>query len=78
MPAATVTVQWCCTHARKVARTSAAPADPTGAVLAATVHARLVVVGTRGRSATTSALLGSTSREILRRSPVPVIVVGSH
>jgi nucleotide-binding universal stress UspA family protein len=48
---------------------------PTPALLAAAVHARLVVVGTRRRGAPARVLFGSTSRAVLRRSPVPVVVV---
>jgi nucleotide-binding universal stress UspA family protein len=48
---------------------------PSRALLAAAAEARLVVVGTRGRSAPVRALFGSTSREVLRQSPVPVVVV---
>jgi len=51
------------------------PGQPTNALLAAAVHARLVVLGTRGRSAPARTLFGSTSRALLRRSPVPVVVV---
>jgi nucleotide-binding universal stress UspA family protein len=35
----------------------------------------MIVVGSRGRSEIRMALLGSTTREILRRSRVPVLVV---
>jgi nucleotide-binding universal stress UspA family protein len=48
---------------------------PAPALLAAAVHTRLVVVGTRGRGAPARALFGSTSRAVLRQSPVPVVVV---
>lgn len=49
--------------------------NPTRALLTAAARARLVVLGSRGRSAPVRALFGSTSREVLRRCPVPVIVV---
>jgi len=49
--------------------------SPVPALLAAAVQARLVVVGSRGRRAPARALFGSTSRAVVRRSPVPVIVV---
>jgi nucleotide-binding universal stress UspA family protein len=49
--------------------------QPTPALLAAAVGARLVVLGTRGRGAPARALFGSTSRQVLRRCPVPVVVV---
>ena len=42
---------------------------PSATLLAAAAHARLVVVGSRGRSAPARALFGSTSRELLRRCP---------
>lgn len=49
--------------------------QPTSALLAAATTARLVVLGTRARRAPARALFGSTSRAVLRRSPVPVVVV---
>jgi nucleotide-binding universal stress UspA family protein len=53
-----------------------APHDTaTNALLAAADTARLVVVGTRGRGAALRALFGSHSRELVRHSPVPVLVV---
>lgn len=48
---------------------------PAPALLAAAVRARMVVLGTRGRNAPARAFFGSTSREVLRRCPVPVTVV---
>jgi nucleotide-binding universal stress UspA family protein len=51
------------------------PGSPVSALLAAAVEARLVVLGTRARRAPARALFGSTSRAVLRRSPVPVVVV---
>ena len=48
---------------------------PSATLLAAAAHARLVVVGSRGRSAPARALFGSTSRELLRRCPTPVAVL---
>jgi nucleotide-binding universal stress UspA family protein len=54
-----------------------APAD----VLARVVEdeeADLLVVGTRGRGAMRSVLLGSVAHEMLAVSPCPVVVVSSH
>jgi nucleotide-binding universal stress UspA family protein len=48
---------------------------PAGTLLTAAITARLLVVGTHGRGATARVVLGSTSRQVLRRCPVPVIVV---
>jgi len=48
---------------------------PSAALLGSAAHARLVVVGSRGRSAPARALFGSTSRELLRRCPTPVAVL---
>jgi nucleotide-binding universal stress UspA family protein len=51
------------------------PGHPSSALVGAAAHARLLVVGSRGRSAPARALFGSTSRELLRRSPTPVAVL---
>jgi nucleotide-binding universal stress UspA family protein len=45
------------------------------AELARTRNADLVVVGSRGHGGLASALIGSVSRALLTRSPVPVMVV---
>jgi nucleotide-binding universal stress UspA family protein len=47
----------------------------TVAALAEEMQACAVVVGTRGRGAVRSKLLGSTSAELLRCAPCPVVVV---
>jgi nucleotide-binding universal stress UspA family protein len=49
--------------------------NPSAALLGSAAHARLLVVGSRGRSAPARALFGSTSRELLRRCPTPVAVL---
>ncbi|HEY7961004.1 MAG TPA: universal stress protein [Solirubrobacteraceae bacterium] len=51
--------------------------DPAAAILAAAdeQHAGAVVVGSRGLKGLRSKLLGSTSAEVLRGSPRPVVVV---
>jgi nucleotide-binding universal stress UspA family protein len=38
-------------------------------------QADLIVVGTHGRSGLTRALLGSTTEEVVRHSPIPVLTV---
>ena len=38
-------------------------------------HADLIVIGTHGRRGMSRALLGSGAEQILRRSPVPVLLV---
>jgi len=48
---------------------------PAIALLSAAAEARLVVLGTRTRGVAARALFGSTSRAVLRSSPVPVVVV---
>lgn len=48
---------------------------PTTALLDAARRARLLVVGSRGRSAPVRVRMGSTCRDVLRRSPTPVEVV---
>lgn len=47
----------------------------TVAALAGEMEACAIVVGTRGRGAVRSKLLGSTSAELLRCAPCPVVVV---
>ena len=49
-------------------------AERIGAV-AAEIGADLVVAGTEARGAISGMILGDTTREILRRSPCPVVVV---
>lgn len=49
--------------------------QPAELLLAQAEGAQLVVVGTRSRGAAVRALLGSTSRGLLRHSPCPVAVV---
>ncbi|GAA0919089.1 universal stress protein [Pseudonocardia zijingensis] len=51
------------------------PGSPVPALLAAAVDARLVALGTRAHRAPARVLFGSTSRAVLRRSPVPVVAV---
>jgi nucleotide-binding universal stress UspA family protein len=41
------------------------------------IRADLVVAGTQGRGAISSVVMGDTTREILRKSPCPVVVVPS-
>jgi nucleotide-binding universal stress UspA family protein len=50
--------------------------NPARALLRAAEGSRLLVLGTRGDGAYRRDLFGSTSREVLRRSPVTVLVVG--
>jgi nucleotide-binding universal stress UspA family protein len=45
------------------------------ALLAESADAVMLVVGTRGRSGLAGMLLGSTSRKVVERSRVPVVVV---
>jgi nucleotide-binding universal stress UspA family protein len=53
----------------------AAQDGPAAALLAAAAGAALLVVGSRGRGATGSALHGSVSSVVLRHAPCPVVVV---
>jgi nucleotide-binding universal stress UspA family protein len=52
-------------------------ADPPDAIVAAAEErdARAIVIGSRGLGALKSKLLGSTSKEVLRRAARPVVVV---
>ncbi|ANE80666.1 hypothetical protein A7U43_16345 [Mycobacterium adipatum] len=50
------------------------PSKPSQALLAHLDGAQLVVVGSRGHGALASALIGSTSLNLLHHSPVPVAV----
>lgn len=51
--------------------------DPSSGVCAraAETNADLIVLGTRGRSGLGHVLLGSTAERVLRRAPVPVVVL---
>ncbi|MEZ0164374.1 universal stress protein [Kineococcus sp. LSe6-4] len=49
--------------------------DPGDVLLAAAEDAELLVVGARGHGAFVSALLGSTSHDVLHRATCPVVVV---
>jgi len=48
---------------------------PVRSLLDAALHARLLVVGSRGRGGFTGMLLGSTSHALLHHCPCPVAVV---
>jgi nucleotide-binding universal stress UspA family protein len=47
-------------------------------LLAEAATGALLVVGSRGRGAIKGMLLGSTSRKVIEKSPVPVVVVPHH
>lgn len=51
------------------------PGRPARVLAAASEHAAMLVVGTRGRGAATGMLLGSVSQEVLHRARCPVAVV---
>jgi len=52
------------------------PGDPAAALIAESVGAALVVVGSRGRGPVRNRLLGSVGRTLVRRAHGPVVVVG--
>jgi nucleotide-binding universal stress UspA family protein len=54
--------------------------DPATCIVAAARYrdADLLVVGSRGHGAFASALIGSVSRAVTTRSPVPVMIVREH
>jgi nucleotide-binding universal stress UspA family protein len=52
------------------------PGDPATALIAESVGAALVVVGSRGRGPVRTRLLGSVGRTLVRRARGPVVVVG--
>jgi nucleotide-binding universal stress UspA family protein len=58
-----------------VVRLEQTQAHPTTALLESARQARMLVIGGRGRSAPVRVQLGSTCREVIRRSPVPVEIV---
>ena len=51
---------------------------PVAGLLDQAAQAELVVVGSRGRGGVKGLVLGSVSRTIVERSPVPVVVVPHH
>lgn len=57
--------------------TATAGGDPAGAIvdLATEANARLLVIGSRRRSAVGKLLMGSTVQRILLEAPLPVLVV---
>ncbi|MFJ6003180.1 universal stress protein [Arthrobacter sp. NPDC092385] len=52
--------------------------DPARALVAAAAHARLLVLGSRGRGGFSRLLLGSTAHAVLQRVPCPTIVTRVH
>ena len=57
-----------------VVSTEVVPDDPRHALVAASRHAALLVVGSRGRGRLASSLFGSVSRDLIRRSDCPVVI----
>lgn len=57
--------------------TSVPVGDPTSTIVETTGRAQLTVLGTRGRGAVKSALLGSVSRGVLNHAEGPVMIVPS-
>lgn len=69
-------IKWVKTHYPSLKVTAAVkPGDPIALLAKQTKQAQLTVVGTRGRSGFTGALMGSVSRGVLLRAVGPVMVV---
>ena len=51
---------------------------PVPGILGQAADAALVVVGSRGRGGVRGLVLGSVSRTVVERSPIPVVVVPHH
>jgi nucleotide-binding universal stress UspA family protein len=68
------------TNRGRVVETTSPWADPASGILEQvnSTHADLVVMATHGRSGPSRWLYGSVADEILRRAPVPVILVPPH
>jgi nucleotide-binding universal stress UspA family protein len=54
--------------------TDVVPDDPRQALVTASRHAALLVLGSRGRGRLASSLFGSVSRDLIRRSGCPVVI----
>ena len=64
-------------HSAVAGEVSVEPGHPDGVILdvARRLKSDLIVLGTRGRSGLGHVLLGSTAERVLRRAPVPVVVL---
>lgn len=62
-------------HPSVTGQTALVPGGPVQALLGASADARALVIGTRGRGALASLILGSTSDAVAARADCPVILV---